>query len=129
MSISALPAENGMPEVILAWTEEELDHPTCKTFRQYIQLVTADDVRSSAILLTRAYVSLLRVDRVLLVRHPKREGMLRICRALQVAVCRAFEFSVRHHAGSSRSSGQTSLVIPAAIAGVTRSDEWTRTKL
>lgn len=129
MSISVLSADSNLPEVILAWTVEEEDRPLCKSLQHHIRLATQREVRVSAILLMRAYVGLLGVHRVLLVRHPKREGMLRICRALQAVVCRAFEFSVRDHAGSSRSSGQTSRVIPAAIAGVTRSEEWTRTKL
>lgn len=89
-----LPPKAGMPAVILAATDEESNRPMYRIFLGYIHLANA--VSASAILLVRAYVLLLRVDRVLLVRFPKQAGMLRICNALRVAVYRAFGFSVRH---------------------------------
>jgi hypothetical protein len=93
-SIAVIPAKGDLPEVILAWTEKDQDRPHHTTSLRHIRLVTEDGVRASSILLIEVYVWLIRVQRLLVVRHPGWEVARRICNALQRAVCRVFKFSL-----------------------------------
>ena len=91
-----IPAKGNLPPVLLSGTQTETASPQYKCFLTYIHL--GREVRVSAILLARVYVSLIRIQRVLLASGRSLKSLPRICTALERLVCRTFEFSVSKRA-------------------------------
>ena len=86
-----IPRKAGRPA---APRVQDQDDRGYKCLVQHIRLVMVDDVRFSAILLTKVYVSPLGVHRVLLARFPKAQGTIRICKTLPRLVYQAFRLSI-----------------------------------
>jgi hypothetical protein len=83
LGFSLLPADRNLPAVQAGFTSaSEVNHPANTILRRHIR-GERDGLSVAANLLCGAYLSLLRVWRILFVRHPQRSLCLRICSALQ----------------------------------------------
>ena len=81
-SFLALPRSGDLPEVWIAATGEGVSDPRYKTLRAHIHAET-DGQRVSSNPFALAYLAVLRVERIHLVRYPKRALVLRTCSELR----------------------------------------------
>ena len=91
-----LPAKGAIPAMWCGVTALEAGHPGYSEWKRHILWVVGHEGRTSwGYLLASAYVSLLRVQRVLAVLHEEPGLSDRICIALQKNVTLAFLLSLR----------------------------------
>lgn len=81
-SFLAVSRSGDLPDMLIAVTRAESDHPHYKNLRAHIQ-VGPDGRIPSSNPFALAFVAVLRVERILLVRYPKFELGHRICRGLR----------------------------------------------
>jgi hypothetical protein len=95
VNVVALPAKYDLPEFILAVTEEESHHPAYIAFQTHIRQQKRGAQRSVSSLLASACLVALQWERVLMIRYPRRQVLLRTCKALRTLAFQAFSLCVK----------------------------------
>jgi hypothetical protein len=95
ISVQVLPAQGGLPEVLLCPTASEQLHPGSKSFLSYIAREGGRDEVSAPSLCASAYRVASRWERLLLVQAPQQQIALRICNALRNCAVRTFLITFR----------------------------------
>jgi hypothetical protein len=126
-AIEILPAKDGLPQLVIP--EPNQGTPQFQEYSLLVRCIRGSERSWFANLGKSIFVGTLRWQRGHLVRPSLTSEIIYILgKYIQRGVLLAYRIHLKFHA-SSAVKGQTSEVIPAAIAGVTRKDECTRTKL